>query len=116
MGIWEGAMASLVDFAEFGPTKRPHPGPETPQRDQEDESRYEASSRSVLSLAERFEALSPSRPRNVITSAGSNFPIPRQSSSELSCSGDEQIITSIDDANEPILQENTERFCLLPVK
>lgn len=118
------AMVSQVDATDPKPKTHVNHGPRTPEREQEDQSRYSSESSSLSDLRRRFEEFSPARCESDVSaaSAKSNEHTRTSSSSglDISVSGDDGIdscfASSIYDFNEPILQENTDRFCLLPVK
>jgi len=105
------------------PTLSGPAGPPTPQREEETESR-ETSSTGVKSLAQCFESLEVSRAisKDVAATEPTVSPIKDMINRNIDSSDDEVIAAPvvwpppIPQAYEPILEDNDERFCLLPVK
>jgi hypothetical protein len=97
-------------------------GPATPQ--QEPEARVASSTAAAKSLTERFESLDIARPPEP-TDAGAPPHLRSPAKGVVarsSSSSDDDAIELASTApepqplHEPILQDNEERFCLLPVK
>lgn len=117
---WVSLMVANKDCC---PTCGGPAGPATPQ--QEIESRSCVSNGPVKSLTECFEALEVASTSSVSTDAaaaeGITTPVkafPPQDSVSSDDEAKEQVVdTPSEPGNyEPILQDNDERFCLLPVK
>lgn len=98
-------------------------GPPTPQQEVETESRQNPST-AVKSLTQCFESLEVSRPssKDAAASEPNVSPIKDLINRSIDSSDDEvtpaPIVwpTPLPRVHEPILEDNDERFCLLPVK
>lgn len=105
------------------PTCGAQTAPATPQ--QEEEQRPSTNGVAAKSLTERFATLEVARPSTVSKESSDGGEVPSTSNGNhpvkdnLRLHGDHGRAARAPaghDADEPILQDNDERFCLLPVK
>jgi hypothetical protein len=113
----------MIESKDQCPTCGGHAGPPTPQREVENESRQTPST-AVKSLTHCFESLEVSRAssKDAAASEPTISPIKDMINRSIDSSDDEVIPAPVvwpppaPRVHEPILEDNDERFCLLPVK